>query len=145
MSAHRSEVLLPPGAPDMLGDLDMLLEHYERSLLPQRELVAIFTMRFSRGDALHDQWELARGFIRQHLNTERRLAVIAVQHAPGLAGFTEGKPHVHALALARSLDGSNFGGFTPIAKAGAKLTLATEWQALARRAGVRAQGLKIER
>ncbi|MDE1917267.1 MAG: hypothetical protein KGJ57_22865 [Sphingomonadales bacterium] len=130
MPAHRSEVLLPPGAPDMLGHLDTLLDHYERSLLPsQRELVVIFTMRFPRDSALHDQWELARAFIRQHLNAERRLAVIAVQHAPGLAGFAEGKPHVHGLALARSLDGSNFGGFTPIAKAGAKLILANEWQA----------------
>ncbi|WP_121119997.1 hypothetical protein [Croceibacterium ferulae] len=129
MAAHRHELLLPPDAPDLLLDRENLVSHYERSLLPnQRELLVIFTMRFERDGSLHAQWELARSFVRQHI-VGRRLGTVLVQHCPGLAGYADGKPHVHALAIARELIGSNFAAFTPLSRPGAKAILAAEWQA----------------
>lgn len=126
---HRHEVLLPPGAADMLIDLDMLVARYEAQLLPKhRDLIVMLTMRFAPGLPIHQQWELARGFVREKMVVAERLAVVLVQHQPGFRGFADGKPHVHAMALARRLENSHFLGFSPLVKEGAKAKLGAAWK-----------------
>lgn len=126
---HRQELLLPPGAADMLLDLELLLACHEKQLIPdQRDLITIFTMRFGRGAALHEQWELARGFVRERMVIAEQLAVVLVQHQPGFCGYRNGKAHVHAMALARRLENSHFVGFSPLIDDGAKAKLGAAWK-----------------
>lgn len=127
VACHRQVLLLPPSAPDLLDDIEAATDCYEEGLIPgQRDLIVIFTVRFEPNLAVHRQLELARGFAHQHLAVQRNLAVILVQHLPGLAGW-QNKPHVHMLAFARELHGSYFQGFTPLIKPGAKAILANAW------------------
>lgn len=80
------------------------------------------------GLPIHQQWELARGFVREKMVIAERLAVVLVQHQPGFRGVADGKPHVHAMALARRLENSNFLGFSPLVKEGAKAKLGAAWK-----------------
>lgn len=126
-ACHRKKLLLPPSAPDLLGEIKAATDCYEERLIPdQRDLIVIFTVRFEPNLAVHRQWELARGFAYQHLALQRNLAVILVQHLPGLSGW-QNKPHAHMLAFARELHGPYFQGFTPLTKPGAKAILANGW------------------
>lgn len=129
-SCQRHELLIPPHATDMLRDLSTITRRYEDQRIPDtRDLMILFTVRFKPGDTFHAQFETARSFAWRKLCSERRLAVVLVQHQPGLSGYTEGKPHIHMLIFARELHDSNFLGFTPLLKGPPKVVLAAEWAA----------------
>ncbi|WP_338501453.1 hypothetical protein V6R86_01600 [Sphingomonas kaistensis] len=129
-SCVRHEPMIPPSATGMLLDVRALTERYESQRLPgQRDLMILFTVRFSRADTFHAQFETARSFAWTKLCVERRLAVVLVQHQPGLSGYVEGKPHVHMLIFSRELHDSNFLGFTDLLKGPPKAILAAEWAA----------------
>lgn len=126
-TCHRSALLLPPNAPDLLDSMEAVLDRHEKQQLPeQRDLLLIFTMRFDAAMPAHRQFRLACDFAYARLARERNLAVVMAQHQPGLAGW-QNKPHCHAFAFARELHGSHFLGFTPLVKPGAKAILAAEW------------------
>ena len=104
-----------------------LVKRFEdQRLLEMRDLMIVFTMRFKPSGALHVQFEAARSFAWTKLCVERRLAVVVVQHQPGLSGYAEGKPHCHLLIFACELHDSNFLGFTPLLKGPPKAALAAE-------------------
>lgn len=126
---HRHELLLPPDANDLLLDVEAARKRFEDQLIPdQRELLIVFTMQFEPGGAMHDQWETARSFAREHMVVGHQLAVVLAQHQPGLSGWTANRPHVHALAFARRLEAAHFLGFTPLTKAENRARLAALWR-----------------
>ena len=124
----RHEPMIPPNATGMLLNVSALATLYERQRLPdQRDLMIIFTVRFLQGTTVHAQYEAARAFAWNNLCVERNLAVVVVQHQPGLSGYAQSKGHCHLLIFARELHDSNFLGFTPLLKTSPKAVLAAEW------------------
>lgn len=128
ITAYADELLLPASAPDLLCNRKALVDLYDSQLLPeQQDLLGITTVRFDHDLACHRQWELARGWAHASF-TSRGLAVVLVQHVPGLSGRRH-KPHCHLLWPVRTLHGSTFGRFSDLTEVGAKAILAAEWAA----------------
>lgn len=120
-------VVLPPDAADCLNDLEAILASYEHALINgQRDLLTMSGLRFDHATPLHRQFELGRRLALRSFAEQRSLASIIVQHVPSRIGF-QNKPHVHIIAFARTLHGSNWGAFTELRHPGAKAILAQEW------------------
>jgi hypothetical protein len=107
----RSDMLLPPGAPDAYSDPRACWRAYEASRLPaQRDLMVCVTVYRPGASSIHEEWELVRAFARETFSVERKLPVHAILHAPGLAG-SRNDVHGHLLVSARELMSFGFGAF----------------------------------
>ncbi len=107
----RSDVLLPPGCPDLYDDPRRLTQQYEDQMPASgKDLIVMTTLRFPGSASLHADWERARSFARQTFATDRRLPVVIAMHNPRVAGGSNAG-HVHIMAMARQLDGGGFGAF----------------------------------
>lgn len=105
----RSDVLLPPGAPDIYDDAHRLTQQFEGRASPAiKDLIVMTTFRFPDTSSLNANWERVRAFARQRLAIERRLPVVLAMHNPRAAGGANAA-HIHVMALARQLDGAGFG------------------------------------
>lgn len=124
----RWDVLLPKHAPDACRDPKALATMIDAQRMPdQQDLAILVTLRFEHHALLHRGWELARGFALQRLAVERETPVIAALHVPQVAGRRH-KPHVHLIASARRILGSNCADFvTDLLGADAKLNAAALW------------------
>jgi hypothetical protein len=124
----RFDVILPPHAPDACHDPLVLSRLIDAQRMPdQQDLAILITLRFEHHALLHRGWELARGFALQCLATERDTPVIAVMHVPQLAARIY-KPHIHLVASARRVLGSNCADFvTDLLNADAKVNAAKLW------------------
>lgn len=99
----RSEMLLPPDAPDLYLDAGAHWLAYEKALMPaQRDLATVITIYMPNARTLHSAWEEVRSFARAQFVEERHLPVQLVLHAPGLSGSTN-DTHLHLIAGARQL------------------------------------------
>lgn len=124
------EVILPPDAPDCLAELLPIIASYEAAMIPgQHDLLTITSVRFDPSVPLHRQRELGRRFAVQSFAEKRQLACIIAQHVPSRLGF-KNKPHIHIIAFARLLHGSNWGAFTELRYPGGKAALVREWATL---------------
>lgn len=93
----RAEVLLPRDVDDRFADPRTLMEAIDAAAPgPKPLLLTYVTITFDT-PRLHEQYELVRGYALAHLVHGLGNAVLAVQHAPHLAGF-DTPPHVHLLA-----------------------------------------------
>jgi hypothetical protein len=126
----RFDVILPPHAPDACYDPQTLARLIDAQRMPdQQDLAILITLRFEHHALLHRGWELARGFALQCLATERDTPVVAVMHVPQLAA-RKYKPHIHLVASARRVLGSNCADFvTDLLDADAKVNAARLWSA----------------
>ena len=105
---YRSDVLLPPAAPDALYTPKALCERYEADAFDAlKDLVVMLTLRFPDADRLHTIWEEVRAFAYEHFCLQRSLAVIAAMHLPSARGSTN-TPHVHLMIPARKLQSWGF-------------------------------------
>lgn len=106
-TAARVEVLLPPDAPEDYCDVDCLVRRYEE-WLPDHEPTAFaqVTVRFPDAPNLHSRYEDCRAWLREHFAIGLGLPVIAILHAPYLAG-SDAPGHVHGLVFPARL--SRFG------------------------------------
>jgi hypothetical protein len=124
----RFDVILPPHAPDACHDPQKLAQLIDAQRMPdQQDLAILITLRFEHHALLHRGWELARGFALQCLATARNTPVVAVMHVPQLAARRY-KPHIHLIASARRILGSNCADFvTDLLDADAKVNAARLW------------------
>ena len=123
----RHALVLPSDATDLLNSIGDVIADYERRMIKdQRDLLTITGLRFDPSLPLHRQFELARRFALISFADKRKLATILIQHVPGDLGY-DYAPHVHLLAFARQLRGSNWGCFTEIRNFGSRTVLAGEW------------------
>jgi len=108
----RSDVLLPPGCPDLYDDPRRLTQQYEDQMPASgKDLIVMMTLRFPGSTSLHADWERTRSFARQVLAVDRRLPTVLVMHNPRAAGGSNAA-HIHVMAMARELDGAGFGAFS---------------------------------
>lgn len=109
-TAARVEVLVRPDVGEDYTDPDFLVRSYEEAL-PLEETIAFLqvTMRFPTATNLHGPFEQARSWLRSFYVEPFGLPVVAVLHAPYLAG-SESPVHVHGLVMPRRL--SPFGWLT---------------------------------
>lgn len=97
VGAARAEVLLPRDADDRFADPRTLMEEIDAAAPgPKPTLLTYVTITFDT-PRLHEQYELVRAYVMAHLVYGLGNAVLAVQHAPHLAGY-DTPPHVHLLA-----------------------------------------------
>lgn len=135
-TCEKLDVLLPPGASEVLMDAQLLCRTYDQQCFANiRDLVIMINLRFPEVDQvaggmrLHEAWELARGFAMKSLVEERGLAVVQVLHVPARAA-RPGPAHVHLLAPARALLPSGFGHFArPLASDEGRALMDAEWAA----------------
>lgn len=97
VTAARAEPLLPLDAQADYIELRHLLERYDATM-PMNETHAFVqvTLHFPEARNMHGPFEEARAFAMEYFVWERRLAVILVLHAPGLAASAS---HLHAHLL----------------------------------------------
>lgn len=97
VGAARAEVLLPRDVDDRFADPRPLMEAIDAAPPGSKPtLLTYITITFDT-PRLHEQYELVRGYAMAHLVHGLGNAVLAVQHAPHLAGY-DTPPHVHLLA-----------------------------------------------
>lgn len=98
------EVLPTRDAHQEYADPDFLMRRYEETL-PQDELTAFAQVTLKFGPDIlnvHYPFEVARQWLREFYVVGRGVPVIAVLHAPYLAG-SENPVHVHGIVLPRRL------------------------------------------
>jgi hypothetical protein len=102
-TAARVEVLLRGDVPEDYTDPTFLVESY-MAKLPDEETSAFaqVTLSFPRATNLHHPWETARAWLREYYVERTGVPVVAILHAPFLAG-SESPVHLHALVLTRRL------------------------------------------
>ncbi len=124
----RFDVMLPPHAPDACHDPQGLARLIDAQRMPdQQDLAILITLRFEHHALLHRGWELVRGFALQRLAIDRDTPVVAAMHVPQVAGRRH-KPHVHLIASARRILGSNCADFvTDLLGTDAKANAARLW------------------
>lgn len=99
-NVERVEVLLPREASDELNDPVTLLQQVDRcATSSETSLLTYLTVPASDCERVHIGWERAREFA-SWIARERDLAVLAIQHCPGLAGSAFA-PHQHLLIVPR--------------------------------------------
>ena len=103
VTAARADALIPLDAQSDYMDVRHLVERYDATL-PMNETHAFVqvTLHFPNAVNMHGPWEEARAFAMDYFVRERRLAAIAVLHAPNLAGSASNL-HVHLLIPLRRL------------------------------------------
>jgi len=102
-TAAKVEVLLRPAIGEDYTDPDFLVQSYEQKLpIDETAALAQVTMRFPRATNLHAPWEQARCWLRSFYVQEHGVPVLAILHAPHLAG-SDSPVHVHGLVLMRRL------------------------------------------
>lgn len=102
-TAARVEVLLRPDVPEDYADPDFLTGSY-MSKLPAEETAAFaqVTLSFPSATNLHGPWQQATTWLRNYYVERLGVPVLAVLHAPFLAG-SDSPVHLHALILMRKL------------------------------------------
>lgn len=103
-TAARVEALPTPDAHQEYADPDFLMRRYEETL-PQDEVTAFaqVTLRFGPNILnVHYPFEVARQWLREFYVVGRGVPVIAILHAPYLAG-SDNPAHVHGIVLPRRL------------------------------------------
>jgi hypothetical protein len=102
-TAAKVEVLLRGDVPEDYTDPTFLVESY-MSKLPREETSAFaqVTLSFAKATNLHHSWEQARSWLRDHFVARAGVPVVAILHAPFLAG-SDSPVHLHALVLTRRL------------------------------------------
>lgn len=102
-TAAQVEVLLRSDVPEDYTDPEFLAHSY-MSKLPANETAAFaqITMRFPHATNLHGPWQQARGWLRKHYVEGVGVSVLAILHAPFLAG-SDSSVHVHGLVLMRKV------------------------------------------
>lgn len=102
-TAARVEVLLRSDVPEDYTDPQLLAESYISKLpLDETAAFAQITMRFPHATNLHGPWQQANGWLREHYVERVGVPVLAILHAPFLAG-SDSSVHVHGLVLMRKL------------------------------------------
>ncbi len=132
-SCHRSEVLLPAAAPDLLADPEWLLQHYERAELHDQPAL-LLTVKVTQREPgpLHGFWERSREFARSEFVDRRGLPTVIAMHVPSLSpSRSPGKAHVHALVLARTLNEHGFGALQQLDGHTMRASVADAWLATA--------------
>lgn len=132
-SCHRTEVLLPAAAPDLLADPEWLMQHYERAELHDQPalLLAVKLTQLEPGP-LHVHWERSREFARSEFVERRALPVVLAMHIPSLSPSRKpAKPHVHVLVLARTLGEHGFGALEQLDGHRMRESVADAWLATA--------------
>lgn len=102
-TAAKVEVLLRPEIGEDYTEPDFLVQSYEQKLpIDETAALAQVTMRFPQATNLHAPWEQARSWLRSFYVQEHGVPVLAILHAPHLAG-SDSPVHVHGLVLMRRL------------------------------------------
>ena len=110
VTAHRAEVLLPPGADDRFCCPRTLFEAIDVEHPADGKALLTYITLTWRPERLHLQWELCRQMALE-LVREHEVAALAVQHAPGKIARSN-DPHVHlAIAGPRVLGSLGFGSY----------------------------------
>lgn len=102
-TAARVEALLRADVPEDYADPDFLTASY-MSKLPAEETAAFaqVTLSFPSATNLHGPWRQATSWLRDQYVDRLGIPVLAVLHAPFLAG-SDSPVHLHALILMRKL------------------------------------------
>lgn len=125
----RAEVLLPADASDALASPVGLWRSYEAARLPgQRDLATSVTLYLTDARALHTAWEEVRAFARAEFADRAGLPVLAVLHAPGLAGSSH-DVHAHLVVAARRLHSWGWGRFSDLCRDSAQHEIHSAWVA----------------
>ena len=97
-------MLLPEKADDLLADPVSLMRQVDEFAAPnQAGLLTCLSLPLGDVDRVHVGWERARAFARR-LAGERKLASLAILHAPGLIG-ADLPLHAHILVIPRKISG----------------------------------------
>lgn len=103
-NCERLEVILPEKADDLLADPVTLMRQVDEFAAPnQAGLLTCLSLPLGDVDRVHIGWERARTFARR-LACERKLASLAILHAPGLIG-ADLPLHAHLLIIPRQISG----------------------------------------
>jgi hypothetical protein len=102
-TAAKVEVLLRGEIGEDYTDPDFLVRSFEEKLpLEETAAFAQVTMRFANATNLHSPWHRATSWLRSHYVDPLGVPVVAILHAPHLAG-SDSPVHVHGLVLMRAL------------------------------------------
>ena len=139
-TCFRPDVLLPDWAPADYAKPQALCRAYDAQAWEgMKDLAIILNFRFPETLGvdggpptlgLSGVFELVRAFCYQKLTKERGLATVLAMHVPSRAGIDFSPPHVHAIALARTVVGqAGFGPFIPdLARDAGRQILEQEWR-----------------
>ena len=102
-TAARIEVLLRADVGEDYTDVDFLVRSYEEKLATDETAAfAQVTMRFPGATNLHGPYHRATSWLRSFYVAQYGVPVVAVLHAPHLAG-SDASVHVHGLILMKRL------------------------------------------
>ena len=102
-TAARVEALLGNDVPQDYADPDFLTASYMAKLpLEETAAFAQVTLSFPSATNLHHPWHQAQSWLRDHYVHRVGVPVLAVLHAPFMAGSASAV-HLHALVLMRKL------------------------------------------
>jgi hypothetical protein len=102
-TAARIEVLLRADVGEDYTDVDFLVRSYEEKLaIDETAAFAQVTMRFPGATNLHGPYHRATSWLRSFYVAQYGVPVVAVLHAPHLAG-SEASVHLHGLILMKRL------------------------------------------
>jgi len=128
-TAAKVEVLLRGEIGEDYTDPDFLVRSFEEKL-PVEETAAFaqVTMRFLNATNLHGPRHRATSWLRSHYVDPLGVPVVAILHAPHLAG-SDAPVHVHGLILMRRLSPFSWLGMQrDLASDGAVRTAQASWQ-----------------
>lgn len=124
---HRSEVLLPPEAPDLYLDAGALWQSFEGARRPrQQDLAIAATLYLDDIGSLHAGWERARAYARSELCLKRGLPVQLIMHVPSLSASAN-DPHAHLIIAARRLRSWGWGEFSDLCSDEAQRVIWDSW------------------
>ena len=101
VTAHRADIVLAPGVPDIDEPLLQWLSRYDDAVpAHQRLLAVVLTPRFSVDMPPHDMMSAARSYAELNLSRARRLTSFISLHLPS-EFLSAREPHCHITVLAR--------------------------------------------
>ena len=102
-TAARIEVLLRQDVSDDYADPDFLVQRYEETLaIDETAAFVQVTMRFPHATNLHGPYQRATSWLRSFFVAQYGVPVVAILHAPHLAG-SDAPVHLHGLILMKTL------------------------------------------
>lgn len=108
-AAAKVEVLLPPTAPGIYANADLLLKQFDETLPPfETHTMVQVKIMLHPAEPWHVGYERVRAYVRAHFAS--RFPVILVAHVPSVAGLDGNGSHIHGIVLSRAIDINGFTG-----------------------------------